>query len=661
MKKYFYLFFILLAALTFYSFQAQAGTTFTVNTTVDEVDDNAGDGRCHASSGNCSLRAAVQEANAFAGDDTIILPAGTYTLTLTGSGEDKSATGDLDITSNITITGAGISATTIDGNGAVIKENIFSIKYVTVQFNLSSLKLTGGKGLSSTGGAITSIGSLGSIDLSSVEISNNTSLGAGGIFIHSDGNLTISDSVISNNSTSDCAGGGILFDGSGILKISNSTISNNSLTAKSCNQSNGGAGLGYYATGSTSEAIISTSTFSGNSAGQATGGGISLFSLVQGVIVDISNSTISGNSSASKAGGIIVGTDNGNIVLSVYSTTIANNSAPYGGGVYVYSNSGSILPEIKNSILATNTATTLGNDCYGSLTSNGYNFFGDVKDCTVTINTGDQAGDSSGTGKIDPTLGVLQSNGGSTFTQALTTASLAFDAGDPAGCTEPDGTLLNDDQRGSGYSRHLGVACDIGAYEVQPVCGDSHIDTGESCDDGNTTNGDGCSSTCQIEVCGDGIINNKTETCDDGNATSNDGCSSICQIEVCGDGIINNKTETCDDGNTVSRDGCSSTCQKEYIPVANAGSDISAFLAAVGVKVTLNGSGSYDPQGQALTYAWSVLTVPAGSNVTTASLKTRTSINPFFTADKKGRYTLQLTVRDTDGFSSTDTVVVTVK
>ena len=55
------------------------------------------------------------EANASAGPDTITLPPGVYTLSREGTLEDLAATGDLDITSDITIEGAGEGVTTIDG------------------------------------------------------------------------------------------------------------------------------------------------------------------------------------------------------------------------------------------------------------------------------------------------------------------------------------------------------------------------------------------------------------------------------------------------------------------------------------------------------------------------------------------------------------------
>jgi len=109
-----------------------------------------------------------------------------------------------------------------------------------------------------------------------------------------------------------------------------------------------------------------------------------------------------------------------------------------------------------------------------------------------------------------------------------------------------------------------GDACD--ATPNPPVCGNNTKETGEECDDGNTKNGDGCSSTCQTEaaVCGNGT-KETGEGCDDGNKENGDGCDENCQKEpVCGDG---NKEgdEQCDDGNTDNGDGCSSTCQTEAV------------------------------------------------------------------------------------------------
>ncbi|MBI2082017.1 MAG: S8 family serine peptidase [Deltaproteobacteria bacterium] len=140
-------------------------------------------------------------------------------------------------------------------------------------------------------------------------------------------------------------------------------------------------------------------------------------------------------------------------------------------------------------------------------------------------------------------------------------------------------------------------------------CGDGVIDFQEGCDDGNTLDGDGCSSSCQTEaICGDGLLS-EGEECDDGNTeleacvyglTSCDVCDSTCHLrsgetsfcgdgeldslqgEECDNGALNNDSlpdacrancqsarcgdsvrdsgERCDDGNRDDRDGCTVTC-----------------------------------------------------------------------------------------------------
>lgn len=80
---------------------------------------------------------------------------------------------------------------------------------------------------------------------------------------------------------------------------------------------------------------------------------------------------------------------------------------------------------------------------------------------------------------------------------------------------------------------------------------------GEECDDLNNASNDGCSATCQKEVCGDGITQAKgadglpntadDEECDDGNRTPGDGCSDKCKANTCGDGT-RDYGEECDDG-----------------------------------------------------------------------------------------------------------------
>src|SRR6266498_1590126 len=119
---------------------AQATETFTVISTVDAVDANPGNGVCASVSAGCTLRAAIQEANATPGGNAeIMLPAGLYTLTLAGSSENAAATGDLDITKSVTITGAGVGQTIIDGNSI---DRVFDIRTVGIVVHISGVTIT---------------------------------------------------------------------------------------------------------------------------------------------------------------------------------------------------------------------------------------------------------------------------------------------------------------------------------------------------------------------------------------------------------------------------------------------------------------------------------------------------------------------------------------
>ena len=88
-------------------------------------------------------------------------------------------------------------------------------------------------------------------------------------------------------------------------------------------------------------------------------------------------------------------------------------------------------------------------------------------------------------------------------------------------------------------------------------------------------------------------------------------------------------------------------------PTANAGSDLNA---KVNSSVTLNGTGSSDPDG-ALTYVWALTTLPSGSS---ASVNSATQATATFTPDVEGTYVATLTVTDTDGNNATDATTITV-
>ena len=170
-------------------------STFTVNSTADTVDANPGDGLAEDADGMTTLRAAVMESNAVAGGDKIILPAGTYTLTL------KSER-DIDVTRRTTIVGAGAATTIIDANG------ISRVLHVhdRATLNLKNVTLTGGTAKESNGGG--GILSLGTVTIQdSIIRGNSAEFGAG---IHnSGGQLEISSSAITENVATLSGGGAI--------------------------------------------------------------------------------------------------------------------------------------------------------------------------------------------------------------------------------------------------------------------------------------------------------------------------------------------------------------------------------------------------------------------------------------------------------------------
>ena len=155
-----------------------------------------------------------------------------------------------------------------------------------------------------------------------------------------------------------------------------------------------------------------------------------------------------------------------------------------------------------------------------------------------------------------------------------------------------DGNAKAGDGCSSTCESEAGWDCLRPGVPCVPHCGDGVLLTGEACDPPNP--GKGCSATCQLEpsyvcdppasppnpsqpskcrktVCGDGKKEG-VEACDDGNATDGDGCSASCTFEAdcstgtclskCGDGM-KLPPEACDDGNTRDGDGCSAACKVE--------------------------------------------------------------------------------------------------
>ncbi|GEM_PF-6085113 len=169
---------------------------FVVNSFVDGEDLNPGDLLCETASGGCTLRAAVQESNALAGLDEIVLSAGTHLLELEGVEEDDAALGDLDINDSTILTGAGRNATIIDASGI---DRVFDLTkpdpYVDVQ--LLDLRITNGSALADQAADGGGVRNRSALFMTRCVVDANVANTGGGIMNH--GHLVMEDCVVRDN------------------------------------------------------------------------------------------------------------------------------------------------------------------------------------------------------------------------------------------------------------------------------------------------------------------------------------------------------------------------------------------------------------------------------------------------------------------------------
>ena len=241
--------------------------------------------------------------------------------------------------------------------------------------------------------------------------------------------------------------GGAVFSDGGTLTLTNSAFVDN----------RGGGAIN----GATVNA--DASTFSGNHGGQ--GGALKITR--GGLFVNV---TISGNTADDAGGGIwFEGTD----PLDLRSVTIVENEAiaTIGGGVYVETG----LVYLADSIVAGNASRDgdfdLSGISPGSFASRGFNLIGIHPGGALVNLPSDQVGTVAA--PIDPRLGPLQHNGGTTATRLPRPGSTALDRGnafalptDPARCPALDQRGLGRPADGNGDGITI---CDIGAVEARPA------------------------------------------------------------------------------------------------------------------------------------------------------------------------------------------------
>lgn len=416
----------LFAVCFLFNVSGVSAATFVVNSTIDGQDVTLGDGVCLDNNGNCSLRAAISEANAFTTDpmDIITLPAGTYTTTRVGV-DDTNVNGDLDILSNITINGAGSGTTFIEAatTPAAAVERVFHfttanavvvMNGVTIRNGRQATAIFGGglrlnaAGVNVTlnncivrdnfsglaGGGIIVNNATASLTLNNTTVTNNTSAVAtgannsfgGGIYVSVAGaTLTATDSTISNNTASnasttagtDARGGGIF--SSGTVTLTNTTVSNNTISATVATSIGGGIyHQGAIFTLNNSNVSGNTATAAGANSGL--GGGIAQFTGT----VNVNDSTITTNTATSS------GTGNGTAggiyqqlsTLNITRSTVSSNNAANRAGVYTIASTAATTT-INSSAIVNNTSSVAGSGGITNLTVGAANAVTNINNSTV--------------------------------------------------------------------------------------------------------------------------------------------------------------------------------------------------------------------------------------------------------------------------------------
>jgi hypothetical protein len=425
----------------------EQGLGFGVDSSGDG--DNAGSSNfCDDGTGHCTLRAAIQVANAHPGVDFIgfVIPA-------SDPGCDANGNCTINLPRSLPNISEGVS---IGGPGP---GKIIVRRSSTDSFGIFAV---------TTAGAVT---------LSGMTISNGSGLFGGGIVNENDGTVNITNAVLDGNDAL-LQGGAIDNAHNGTVNITNSTLSNNTCPA--------GAGIMSGRTGSDNGTVnITSSTFVGNNATAVSNNGHGRMNIIGSTFdgnlassaagiennagtVNITNCTISGNIATGSFGGGIV---NYSGTTNVTNSTVIGNLASSGAGGGIHNDTGTV--NVRSSIIALNAADTMGPDVFGFFATGGFNLIGTTDGSTGFDALTDQTGTVAAplNPRLDPV--GLRNNGGPTQTIALLFGSPAIDKGTSNSLTGQ----LTTEQRGTGFARTFddpangnavgGDATDIGAFEVQ--------------------------------------------------------------------------------------------------------------------------------------------------------------------------------------------------
>ena len=484
---------------------ASAATTFDVNTNADEVDP----GGCVTSTDDCSLREAVLAANGAAGADTIRISPGSYVTESDAdpdNGGPNASTGDYDITDDVTIERLGEGTVTIDGNEldrvfSIAENKTVSISDVTIANGRGALGFEDGM----DGGGILNYGDL---TLNRVVMHDNHGRRFGGaVSTYQGGDLHVSDSTFNDNDA--VQEGGALWardvcnNSGGTITYVPATIT---VDRSVIRHNKAGHGGGLFVAGTTS--TIRATEVSDNEA--ELGGGAWVNSGCFDHDVLFSNTTVSGNKATYNfagggGGGIFTA---GNMALTIEDSTIANNASNMRAANFedfATQSSGQVTPHVVRRTLIAQGRRIAGGaapdcDIYSGQAYQSDHSLADDDSCKLG-GTGDKPGTPAGIGALGP-------NGGPSRTHALGSTSAAVDAGG-TGCPATD-------QRGPGFPRPLGNACDIGAFESTGSAaadddGDGFENNSDNCPavanpDQANADGDGQGDACDDDDDGDGVV-----------------------------------------------------------------------------------------------------------------------------------------------------------
>ena len=340
--------------------------------------EDTNDGIC--TEDDCSLREAVITANTCAGLQDIDLPAGTYTLSIPGRGEDGSETGDLDILENVNLVGLGGMEDDVVIDGGKIDRVFHFLEPAELEEPhislIKNLTVTGGMADEIGGGILNddAVVLVDSVDLEANQAGSEGGVGgAGGGFYVREGRFSTSDFDITDNVAYGPGGGGYFENGSWLANDNQLVAGNQSLGGR------GGGGV-YFDNGSSADII---DLFIIDNEAAADGGGI-----WNAGDLDVAREAKFGINVVGQRGGGLYNEAGGVATFNI--SWFVNNAAEEGGGIY---NLGSL--ELFESGVDSNTASGgLG----GGIVNEGSGANLNLRNVTISRNLLEPSGESGGGG-----------------------------------------------------------------------------------------------------------------------------------------------------------------------------------------------------------------------------------------------------------------------